>query len=91
MNHAPSHLDTSSKLVPWDFSKYGGRFKLEEAADGKRFFERWGFVVFTEVMSEEENGAVLEGLVDAAVPQPSERGDELHRDNLVVLHARLNR
>lgn len=64
MNHAPSHLDTSSKLVPWDFSKYGGRFKLEEAADGKRFFERWGFVVFTEVMSEEENGAVLEGLVD---------------------------
>ena len=47
----------------WDFERDGGRYSLEQAPDLKRFFARFGFVVVTNVMTEGENAAVLQNLV----------------------------
>ena len=61
--HSGHSHDTSVLERAWDFERDGGRYSLEQAPDLKRFFARFGFVVVTNVMTEGENAAVLQNLV----------------------------
>ena len=58
-----SQFSTAEGLPSFDFDRFGGLYSLANADEARAFFARWGFVVFTEVMSGEENSAVLDALV----------------------------
>jgi hypothetical protein len=58
-----SKFDTV-KATSWDFEKNGGLYPLTEARQAKAFFEEHGFVVINGLMSEHENEAVKQALVD---------------------------
>jgi len=63
MHIGHSH-DTSALVESWDFENHGGLFDLGRAKEARAFFQRWGFVVMTDVMTEDENKGVLQGLVE---------------------------
>ncbi len=62
--HVGHSHDTSALAESWDFENHGGLFDLGRAEEARAFFQQWGFVVMTDVMTEDENNGVLQGLVD---------------------------
>ena len=56
--------DTSTLSRAWNFKQESGQFSLNQPEEAKAFFENWGFVVITEVMSEQDNDNVKQALVD---------------------------
>jgi hypothetical protein len=56
--------DTAAVQQTWDFGVQGGCYHLSQAAEAKAFFDEQGFVVFSEVMTEEENEAAKSSLVN---------------------------
>jgi hypothetical protein len=47
----------------WCFETNGGQFGLHDKEEAKSFFNKWGFVVFRDAMSGEENSKAIESLV----------------------------
>ena len=60
MIHLPH--DTSTVRAGWDFGANGGRFARGETEAAKAFFAEHGFVVFDDVMLDDENAAAKDAL-----------------------------
>jgi hypothetical protein len=59
-------FDTSATQDAWDFQRLGGSYTLDSATsiDGARqFFDEQGFVVFEDVMSDDENASAVRSLL----------------------------
>ena len=48
----------------WDFGADGGCYTLSDAREAKEFFHKQGFVVFTDIMGNQENQAARAALVE---------------------------
>ena len=55
--------DTATVRVAWDFGANGGRFAREDTDAAKAFFAEHGFVVFDDVMSDDENATAKDALL----------------------------